>query len=106
MEYEYWERSQLEESFLEVTNYLEWLAKIVLVSNKDGKVWMSVDYRDQNKTSPKDNFSLPHIDVFVNNTVAHALFSFRDHFSGYNQIWMVPEDREKTSIITPWGTFY
>ena len=28
-----------------------------------------------------------------------------DGFSGYNQIRMSPEDREKTSFITPWGTF-
>ena len=28
-----------------------------------------------------------------------------DGFSGYNQIRMAPEDMEKTSFITPWGTF-
>src|SRR4051812_21100872 len=28
-----------------------------------------------------------------------------DGFSGYNQIKMAPEDMEKTSFITPWGTF-
>ena len=27
-------------------------------------------------------------------------------FSGYNQIRMTPEDMEKTTFITPWGTFY
>ena len=26
-------------------------------------------------------------------------------FSGYNQIRMAPEDMEKTTFITPWGTF-
>ena len=29
-----------------------------------------------------------------------------DGFSGYNQIKMAPEDMEKTTFITPWGTFY
>ncbi|RDX91780.1 Retrovirus-related Pol polyprotein, partial [Mucuna pruriens] len=29
-----------------------------------------------------------------------------DGFSGYNQILMVEEDREKTTFITFWGTFY
>jgi len=33
------------------------------------------------------------------------VFSFMDGFSGYNQIKMSPRDREKTSFITPWGTF-
>jgi hypothetical protein len=28
-----------------------------------------------------------------------------DGFSGYNQIKMVPKDMEKTTFITPWGTF-
>ena len=28
-----------------------------------------------------------------------------DGFSGYNQIWMAPKNREKTAFITIWGTF-
>ena len=28
-----------------------------------------------------------------------------DGFSGYNQIWMAPEDRKKTAFVTMWGTF-
>ena len=28
-----------------------------------------------------------------------------DGFSGYNQIKMAPTDMEKTSFITPWGTY-
>ena len=28
-----------------------------------------------------------------------------DGFSGYNQIKMAPEDMEKTTFITLWGTF-
>jgi len=34
-----------------------------------------------------------------------TLFLFMDGFSGYNQIKMAPEDIEKTTFITPWGTF-
>ena len=33
-------------------------------------------------------------------------FSFMDGFSGYNQIKMAPEDMEKTTFVTQWGTFY
>ena len=29
-----------------------------------------------------------------------------DGFSGYNQIKMAPEDMEKTTFVTLWGTFY
>jgi hypothetical protein len=31
--------------------------------------------------------------------------SMIDGFSGYNQIYVLPEDREKTTFTTPWGTF-
>ena len=58
-----------------------------------------------NKASPKDDFPLPHIDILVDNTVGHALLSFMDGFSRYNQIKMAPEDMEKTSFITPWGMY-
>ena len=73
---------------------------------KDGKVRMCVDYRDLNRANPKDDFPLPHIDVLVDNTAQFSVFSFMDGFSGYNQIKMAPEDMEKTTFITPWGTFY
>ncbi|KAG8488865.1 hypothetical protein CXB51_016751 [Gossypium anomalum] len=61
--------------------------------------------RDLNKASPKDSFPLPHIDTLVDNTAGHSLFSFMDGFSGYNQIKMHPEDMDKTTFITLWGTF-
>jgi len=31
--------------------------------------------------------------------------SMIDGFFGYNQIFILPEDREKTTFTTPWGTF-
>ncbi|PKI62331.1 hypothetical protein CRG98_017332 [Punica granatum] len=54
---------QINVGFLEVCNYSEWVANIVPVEKKDGRVRDCVDYRDLNKASPKDNFPLPHIDV-------------------------------------------
>ena len=78
---------------------------MVLVPKKDRKVKMCVDFRDLNKASSKDDFPLPHIDVLVDNIASHALLSFMDEFLGYNQIKMALEDMEKTSFITPWGTY-
>ena len=96
---------QLEAGFLEVATYPEWIANIVPVPKKDGRVRMCVDYRDLNKASPKDDFPLPHIDVLVDNTAGSHRYSFMDGYSGYNQILMHPEDKEKTTFITQWGTF-
>ncbi|PKI65874.1 hypothetical protein CRG98_013732, partial [Punica granatum] len=91
---------EINAGFLEVCNYSDWVANIVLVEKKDGRVRVCIDYRDLNKASPKDNFPLPHIDVLVDNTARHTLFSFMDGFSGYNQIWMAEEDKIKTKFIT------
>ena len=93
-------KKQLDTGFLEVSKYLQWVANIVPVSKKDGKVRMCVDYRDFNRTSPKDNFSLPHIDTLVDNTAKHSLFSFMGGFSGYNQIRIAPKDMKKITFLT------
>ena len=72
---------------------------------KDGRIRVCVDYSDLNKTSPKDDFPLPNIHILVDNTTGHEIYSFMDGFSGYNQILLDEDDREKTAFITPWGTF-
>lgn len=65
-----------------------------------------MDYRDLNKASPKDDFLLPHNDILVDNVAQSSTYSFMDGFSWYNQIKLIDEDKEKTTFITPWGTFY
>eukprot|EP00261_Vitis_vinifera_P037221 XP_019078464.1 PREDICTED: uncharacterized protein LOC109123373 [Vitis vinifera] len=98
-------QKQLSVGFLSVVEYPEWLANVVPVPKKDGKVRVCVDFRDLNKASPKDDFPLPHIDMLVDSTAGHSMLSFMDGFSGYSQILMAPEDMEKTSFITEWGTY-
>ncbi|KAK8559400.1 hypothetical protein V6N13_026823 [Hibiscus sabdariffa] len=78
-------KKQFDAGFLQAVTYSDWVANIVPVPKKDGKVRMCVDYRDLNRASPKDNFPLPHIDTLVDNTAGHSYFSFMDGFSGYNQ---------------------
>ena len=67
-----------------VLEYPTWLANIVLVLKKDGRIRVCVDFRDLNKASLKDDFPLPYIDILVDNIAGHALLSFMDEFSGYN----------------------
>nr|CAN65175.1 hypothetical protein VITISV_029768 [Vitis vinifera] len=98
-------QKQLSVGFISVVEYPEWLANVVPVPKKDGKVRVCVDFRDLNKANPKDDFPLPHIDLLVDGTVGHLMLSFMDGFSGYNQILMAPEDMEKTAFITEWGTY-
>ena len=48
-----------------MVEYLEWLANVIHVPKKDGKVRVCVDFFHMNKASPKDDFPLPHIDMLA-----------------------------------------
>nr|KYP61667.1 Transposon Ty3-I Gag-Pol polyprotein [Cajanus cajan] len=65
---------------------------------------MCVDYTDLNKECPKDSYPLPSIDRLVNGASGHALLSFLDASSGYNQIMMYPPDEVHTSFIKVWAS--
>ena len=47
-----------------------------------------VVFRDLNKASPNDDFSLSYIDMLVDSMVGHSMLSFMDGFSRYNHILM------------------
>ena len=100
-------QKQLSFGFLLVVEYSEWLANVIPIPKKDGKVRVCVDFIDLNKARPKDDFPLPHIYIYmlVDSTTGHSMLSIMDGFSGYNQIMMALKDMEKTSFITELGTF-
>ena len=52
-----------------------------------------MDFTDLNKVCLKDSFPLPRIDQLVDATSGHALLSFMDAYSGYNQILMHVTDQ-------------
>ena len=95
----------LEAGFIRVANYPEWVANIVPVPKKGGKIRICIDYHDLNKASPKDDFPILHIDTVVDSAARHMRLSLVDGYSGYNQIMMDEDDQEKTTFITIWGTF-
>ncbi|KAI5334662.1 hypothetical protein L3X38_024795 [Prunus dulcis] len=91
--------------FIREVDYPTWLANVVMV-RKPRKGWrMCVDYTNLNRACPKDSFPLPRIDQLVDATAGHALLSFMDAYSGYNQIFMHPEDQAHTSFITDRGLY-
>ena len=66
---------------------------------------MCVDFTDLNKCCPKDPYPLPRIDKLVDIAAGCKMMSLLDCFFDYHQIWMNLEDKEKTSFITPGGTY-
>ena len=95
----------LDAKVIREVKYPEWLANVVLVPKKNGKMRMCIDFTDLNKACRKDPFPLPRIDTSVDKAAACRRFSLLDCFSGYHQIWMRPEDEEKTSFTTPFGNY-
>eukprot|EP01018_Ginkgo_biloba_P005966 Gb_05729 [translate_table: standard] len=95
----------LEANFIYLVEYAEWLASIVSVMKKNRKIQICVDYRDLNKETLKDPFELPFIDMLLDDMASKEVYSFMDGFSGYNQIWIDPDDRIKTAFRSPWGIY-
>jgi hypothetical protein len=85
--------------------YSEWIANLVPVRKKNGEIRLCVDFRNLNKCSRKDNYPLPKMEHILQKVSGSKVMSFIDGFSGYNQIVVHPDDREKTAFTTPWGTF-
>jgi ribonuclease HI len=85
--------------------YSSWVANLVPVRKKSGEIRLCVDFRNLNRSSRKDNYPLPNMEHILQRVTGASRISMIDGFSGYNQISVMPEDREKTAFTTPWGTF-
>ncbi|XP_070054803.1 uncharacterized protein [Nicotiana tomentosiformis] len=64
---------QIKAKVLRVVEYPTWLANIVPVLKKYGKVRVCVDYRDLNRAIPKDDFPLPNIHILIENYAKQEL---------------------------------
>ena len=91
-------------SFIYPIPLTEWVSNIVPVDKKQGIIRVCVDYRDINRSCPKDNYPTPFIDQIIDECAGSEIYSLMDSFSGYNQINILPEDQHKTAFICPWGT--
>lgn len=95
----------LDVGFIKSIAYPQWVSNIVPVSKPDKRIRVCTDFRDLNNSCPKDDFHLLNIDIIVDLTVGHSIFSLMDGFFRYNQSKIAPEDQEKTSFTCLWGTF-
>ena len=82
-----------------------WASPIVLVPKKDGTQRFCVDYRRVNAVTKKDVYPLPRIDDILDTLSGTKYFSTLDLYSGYWQIQLDPETREKSAFTTHSGLY-
>ena len=80
-----------------------WSSGVVLVPKKDGSTRFCVDYRPLNAVTKKDAHPLPHIQEVVQSMGGNEWYCTLDLKSGYWQIPLRKEDREKTAFAVPGG---
>ena len=93
--------------FIRPTRYVQWLANIVPIMKKNGKLQLSVDFRGLNVATPKDMYVMSITDMLVDFAANNELLSFKDGFSSYNHILIAIEDILKIAFRCPSsiGTF-
>lgn len=67
---------------------------------KDGSVRFCIDYRKVNNITREDAYPLPRTDDTLDTLPGAKWFSTLDLLSGYWQVEVTAEDREKTAFVT------
>jgi hypothetical protein len=66
-----------------------------------GKIQICVDFRNLNRATQKDEYSMPVADLLIDSASSNKMISFLDGNVGYNQIFRAKEDMSKTAFYCP-----
>ena len=99
------EIKKLEEQGMITRSKSPWASPVVVVEKKGGDLRMCVDYRPLNKVTKPDSYPLPRIDDLLESFRTANWFSTLDLASGFWQVEMHSEDKEKTAFITDFGLY-
>src|SRR5919108_1916024 len=86
-------------------SFSPWSAPIVVVNKKNGKYRLCVDYRKLNAVTKPDAYPVPRIADMLDALGHSAFFSTLDLASGFWQVEVSVNDREKTAFTTPFGIY-
>jgi hypothetical protein len=86
----------LEAGLIFAVEEAEWVSPIVIQSKKDTEdIRVCVDYRSLNSACVHDPFPTPFTDEVLEQVAGKEAYSFTDGFSGYHQVRIVEEDKER-----------
>ena len=82
----------------------EWASPVVLAPKADGTQRFCVDYRRLNSATIPDSYPLPRADDCLDSLGEAVIFTTLDCNSGYWQIRLPDEDKDKTTFVSHMGT--
>ena len=82
-----------------------WASPIVMVKKKNGTLRFCVDYRKLNAVTQRDAYPLPRVDDALDTLAGCQWFITLYLISGYWQVQLHPEDKQKTAFTTSQGLF-
>ena len=83
-----------------------WAAPVVLVRKKDGTLRYCIDYRRLNQVTVKDSYPLPNMQDCLDSLDGARYFSSIDLCSGYWQVQLSEDAKNKTSFYGAGGGFW
>lgn len=95
----------LSAKFISPVDSAPWLSPMVIIPKKNGALRICVDFRKLNAATKKDHYPLPYMEEIIDEVAGHEMYSFLDCFSGYYQVAMAEQDKNKTAFSTEWGPY-
>ena len=83
----------------------EWASPLVLVRKSSGDLRICVDYRKLNEATMLTSYPLPNLTETLDRLAGASYFTLIDMVSGYHQVEVADEDKEKTAFVSPYGLF-